>query len=239
MSWNNNLYAYAQDRGGTYFHGAASGWSTVCGWDATLLLEHQGRPMPVSCVVASSGRYGVSYAAQVQLSCELERDYNLEIGPKGAVRQGLNTVLSQLDRGAERLGQDVDLHRDYGFPEVTGGRRIKTDDPEFTGMVLRDLDLRTCLLEHPKYALRVCKNAPSFFSTGVHVVTAWTGLGGVNDDWDLGGEPDVLLMSREEQQKWVDARIRTSFAPRLDALIELAKAAQRAVTTWRMPIKRD
>lgn len=228
-SWNDNLYLYAQTRGGAYF-GESSQWLSE--WDGMLLLEHKGQPMVVRCNAAPAGKT-VSYTAQAMLRCELERSYQLKIGPKNIVRQGFNLVLDTLDKGAERLNRDVDIYRDYDFPEVTRGRSIKTDDPDFTQMVLRDLELRRLLLEQPRFGVTVGKSAPDGAPGPMHLVTAWAGVNTIQNDWDLGQEDWCL--SPEEKLRELEKR---NINQKLEALIGLAKAAHAAVMAWRMPEKK-
>lgn len=239
MSWNDNLYLYAQTRGGEYFGGSGDwldDWlDSWAGWDGMLLLEHKGAPMVVCCRVIPGGRGVDGHRAQVLLRCELERDYRLKIGPKNLVRQGLNLVLDTLDRGAERLNRDVDIYRDYDFPEVTRGRSIKTDDPDFTQLVLRDLELRRLLLEQPGFGVAVSKSAPDGAPSPMHLVTAWADLKATDNDWGLG-EVDWCLSAQEKLQELEKKNIIMN--QKLDALIGLAKAAHGAVMTWRMPEKK-
>lgn len=234
MSWNDNLYLYAQARGGEYFGGSGDwmdDWlDDWTGWDGMLLREHKGAPMVVCCRVIPGGRGADGHRAQVLLRCELERDYRLKIGPQNLVRQGLNLVLDTLDRGAERLNREVDIYRDYDFPEVTRGRGIKTDDPDFTQLVLRDPELRRLLLEQPEGGVTVGKSAPEGAPGPMHLVTAWADL----KDWDLGSREDWMCSPQEQRQRLEEG----NFVQKLDALISLAKAAHGAVMTWRMPEKR-
>jgi hypothetical protein len=194
-----------------------------------LLLEHKGAPMMIKCETVSGNRSSY-HTAQVLLRCELERDYALSITPKNIASQGLNTVLGAVDKGVERLKPTVDLYRDYGCPEVTQGRTIKTDDPDFTQLVLRDLDLRQCLLAQPRFGLRVGASAPSCMPAPMHLITAWCNLEGLGCDWDLA---DVdWLPSPEEQRARLEEK---NFGQKLDTLIALCKAARGAVMAWRMP----
>lgn len=236
MGWNENLYYYAQTRGGEYFGGDPQSWYVCSGWDAMLLLEHKGQPMVVRCQTIPGGRGADGHRVQVLLRCELERDYRLSISPRSKTRQGINLVLDALDKGVQRLGPDVDLYRDYGFPEVTAGRSIKTSQPEFTQMVFRDLDFRRALLDNPRYGVLVEQSAPDCMPGPMHQVAAWCDLGGLDNlyaDWGMeAGEPYADL---EEQRKKLED---SAFPQKLDALIGLAKAARGAVMAWRMPEKR-
>ena len=237
MSWNECLYLYARERGGEYFGGLYGGMDVADGFDGMLLLEHRGQPVIVKCR-ATSGRYGSSYTAQVLLRCTLERRYQLSVSAKGAGRQGLNTVLGQLDKGAGLLNKNLDLYRDYGCPEVTGGRTIRTDDGEFTQMVFRDLEFRNALLENSRFRLRVKPSAPSFSEDLTHLVSVkcdlLASLYSQSEDWNTG-DGDEWLSGKDREQFLREG----NFSQRLDALISFAKAAHGAVTAWRMPAKND
>lgn len=225
MSWNDRLYFYAQKRGAVYL-GRMDGKSILTDevWtehDGVVLLEHKGQPLLIKCWL-NKGRYSDDQAVQVQLNCELERPYYLNIGPKSALRKGLSGILGQREKV-------------YGFPEVVKGRSIKTDDEEFTKMVLRDLELRNALMKQPKYALCIEPNAPKCVGGGEHCITAWcrldSGAAATDPEWDLDDVGDDWG-TREQQRKRLDSEM---FAQKLDALVELAKAAHGAVLTWRMP----
>ena len=237
MSWNDRLYMYAQERGGEYFGGMAGTWmESEFGSDGVLLLEYRGQPMVVRCDTHQS-RYSYTNTARVLLRCELERDYTLSISAKGAVFKGLNTVLGGLDKGAELLNRDVDLYRDYGFPEVTAGRKIKTSDPEFTQMVLRDLELRKVLLANSRFQLQVRRSAPGCVKDPRHLILAKCEMGATMssgpDEWDIE-DIETGYLSPEEELAAMKAG---NFSEKLDALIALAQAAHGAVTAWRMPVK--
>ena len=240
MSWNDNLYCYAQKRGGKYLGGKPYGISLTdtlwTEWDGILILEYKGAPMVVQSQSYGGGRQAESHRAQVALGCELEREYTLKISPKTALRQGMNTVLGQLDKGIGRLNQEIELYRDYGCPEVLAGRTVRTNEPQFTQTVLRDLELRNALLANPKAGVRVEYSAPACMPGPAHLVTAWYEFGGLNsdqDNWDI----DTLdpYDAREVQRRKLE---RSVFPEKLDALIGLAKAVHGAVMAWRMPEKK-
>lgn len=240
MSWNENLYHYAQKRGGTYLGGRANGRSLTdtiwTDWDGILILEYKSAPLVVRCCSQGGGRSPVNHQAQAAVRCELEREYTLKISPKTSLRQGWNTVLDQLDRGIGRLNQEIELYRDYGCPEVLAGRTVRTSDPQFTQMVFRDLELRSALLANPKAGVRVEYSAPACMPGPMHLVTAWYELDGLNsgqDNWDI----DAV----DPYESWEVQRRRlehSAFPEKLDALISLTKAAHGAVMAWRMPEKK-
>ena len=235
MSWNNRLYFYAKRKGVVYLGGMDGRKNLLVGVDGVVLLEHKGQPVLVRCQKHST-RYTYEKQIQVQLNCTLERPYFLRIETKNALSKGMNTVLGQLDKGVKLLSKEVDLYEDYGYPEVTVGRDIKTDDEEFTQMVLRDLELRTALLKHPTYGLRIEPNVPKYVEGGSHCITVYCRV--VNSlssssEWDLE-DFDEDWGTPEQHIKHMDSE---AFAQKLDQLVFLAQAAHDAVTAWRMPVK--
>ena len=139
MRWNEYLYWYAQDRGGVFF-GTEKG-----GKEGLLFLEDPEGPMVIHTQVTSSGRYGESRSAVAAVRVKLERPYTLRVGPQSSLREGINNVLGGLDRGARMIGRKTGLHQDYGVPEITNDRRVKTSEPEFTRWVLQSRGLRELL----------------------------------------------------------------------------------------------
>lgn len=222
MNWNELLYQYAQTHGGQYFGNDLNGSD----WNAVLLLTWEDAPLIIRPVAHSAGRGGLFYTVQVLLRCELHRDYILKISRQTVVHGGMNTVRRQLDKVTERFG--VDLHDDYGCPEITNGRHIKTDDPEFTRMVFQDAGFRQLLVQWPDYDLSVRKNAPMKQSDRSHIIA-------VNASPDVEHwSVDVLEPFPTEEML---ARAAGNFDRSLEGMIDLAKAAHTAVTAWRMPPK--
>ena len=229
MSWNAQLYFYAQKRNGTYL-GRMNGKfgltdEAYLQHDGVAVLEHKGAPLLIKSW-SDMDRYGTRRGVQVQLNCELERPYSCNISRKNTLRKGLGIILPGKDK-------------EYGFPEVTTGRSIKTDDKEFTKMVLRDLELRNLLTKNLDYGLDIEPNAPKCVGGGGHCITAWCRL----DSWTV--ETDLKWDIVDLDDDWgtpeqVRARLDSEqFAQKLDALVELAKAAHGALLAWRMPTKKD
>lgn len=222
MSWNEHLYQCALDHGGEYFGNDLNGSE----WNAVLLLSLEDGPAIVRPVAHSAGRGGLFYSVQVLLRCTLDRDYTLKISKQNAVLGGVNTVRKQLDKVTERFG--VDFHDDYGCPEVTARRYVKTDDPEFTRMILRDLPFRQLLTQWPDYDVTVRKNAPMDREDRGHIIA-------------VNASPDVehwgINLLEPFPTEEMLAQSAEKFERSLDALIGLAKAARTALTAWRMPPK--
>ena len=135
MSWNDYLFWYAQDRGGTYFGRHSESY------EGALLLEDSKGPILICTKVTYSGRYGTYRDVSAAARVELERPYTLHIKKQSALRGGVNTVLNGLERGAQVLGRKADLTPDYGVPEIAEDRGIHTNEPEFTRWVLQSREL--------------------------------------------------------------------------------------------------
>lgn len=221
MSWNDCLFWYAQERGGTYF-GLRDGTE-----DGTLLLEDPKGPILLSAQYRSQSQYEVFWNISAAAVVPLERPYSLRIKAQSSLREGVNTVLEGLDRGARMLGRKSGLYRDYGAPEVADDRSIKTDEPEFTRWVLQSRELKVLLADHPDFEVQVGPMGPEGLDHLVSALVSLNDLPAVERDW-------------LEDARWADLKTRyqqSGFREQLDALVELAKAARDAVTAWPMPMK--
>ena len=229
MSWNECLYWYAQDRGGTYLGRWPSGVFDP-GSDGSLLLEDPKGPILICTKVNSSNQHGTYWDAAVLVRAALERPYTLRVKKQSALREGVNTVLDGLDRGARILGKKTDLSPDYGAPELADDRGIKTNEPEFTRWVLQSRELRAVLDANPNFWFQVGPTGPEGQD---HLVEARTPL---DSHMDLQEEPlDRYGRSLGWERQKAYYR-NSSFPKQLDALVELAKAARDAVTAWPMPM---
>lgn len=220
MSWNDCLFWYAQERGGTYF-GLRDGTE-----DGTLLLEDPKGPILLSAQYRSQSQYEVFWNISAAAVVPLERPYSLRIKAQSSLREGVNTVLEGLDRGARMLGRKSGLYRDYGAPEVADDRSIKTDEPEFTRWVLQSRELKVLLADHPDFEVQVGPMGPEGLDHLVSALVSLNDLPTVERDW-------------LEDARWADLKTRyqqSGFREQLDALVELAKAARDAVTAWPMPM---
>lgn len=224
MSWNEYLYWYAQDRGGVFF-GTEKG-----GKEGLLFLEEPEGPMVIHTQVTSSGRYGESRSAVAAVRVKLERPYTLRVGPQSSLREGINNVLGGLDRGARMIGRKTRLHQDYGVPEITNDRRVKTSEPEFTRWVLQSRELRELLEAQPDFWVQVSPVGPE---ERIHLVEAQVSM---EQEVSMRDEMFGLFdeMDQEARRKEYED---CGFPRQLDALVELARAARDAVTAWPMPIK--
>ena len=225
MSWNDYLFWYAQDRGGTYFGRHSEDYG------GALLLEDPKGPILICTKITYSGRYGTYRDVSAAARVELERPYTLRIKKQSALRGGVNMVLGGLERGAQALGRKADLTPDYGVPELAEDRGIHTNEPEFTRWVFQSRELRALLEAWPDYKLQVDPMGPM---GGWHLVEALD---------TLEHDPDFLGEALDRYGRPLDlagqmASYRSSrFSEQLDALVELAKAARDAVTAWPMPME--
>ena len=230
MSWNECLYWYAQERGGSYYGLWPSGFFDPDD-DGALLLEDPKGPILICTKVTSSGRYGTYRDVAAAVQVELERPYTLRVKKQSSLREGVNTLLDGLDRGARIFGKKTDLSPDYGAPELADDRGIKTNEPEFTRWVLQSRELRAGLDANPSFWFQVGPTGPEGLD---HLVEARVPL-----DWNIDIQEEPLdrygrPLKWERQKAYYR---NSSFPKQLDALVELARAARDAVTAWPMPMK--
>lgn len=219
MTWNACLYWYSQERGGTCFTQEEEGEEGV------MLLDDPKGPILVQTVATGSGsrgtvlRYDVMAAGRVSL----ERPYRLRIKGESILREGIATVLRQVDR----LGGKGQIYKDYGAPELAAHRGIKTNEPEFTRWVLKSFELQKALLDNPDFSLRVERMAGDSLE---HLVSVGVSLEKVipSDSTDYWQE--------DRQRELYEG---SSVRPRLDAMVALVKTARDAVLAWPMPFPRE
>lgn len=226
MSWNTFLYAYHQKHGGLYLGGRED--------DALLVLEHKSQPLAVDLLEKGGGRSGISWYVRARLPAQLEGDYSLTIGRKSLMSGGVNAVLRAVDRGLDTLPKSPELGTDYGFPEVTARRFIRTNNSGFTKKMLMSLDFRNALLASPEDRVEI---SPGPGKQGLHLVTAvsLTGHGIPGEDWPLEEDWNYITSYGEEEgEKRLSQLCWDVFFPRLDRLLELTRTARDAVMTWRM-----
>ena len=224
MSWNDCLFWYAQERGGTYF-GMKKEEN-----EGALLLEDPKGPVLIGVQVTYSGKYGTSRDVTVRAQAELERPYTLSIKRQSSLRGGVNLVLGSLERGAQALGRKAELTPDYGAPEIADDRGIKTSEPEFTRWVLQSRELKELLEAWPDFCLQVGPMGPV---GNAHLVEARIRL---EQDELADTLFDQFGASPEEQDGRAGYQA-SGFREQMDALVELVKAARDAVTAWPMPVK--
>lgn len=226
MSWSTFLYAYHQLHGGQFLGGEQE--------DSLLILTHKGQPLAVEPYTAP-GRYGGTYIRS-RIPVTLERPFHLTIGAESNLSLGVNAAkraLSALPNvGSLTAG-------DYGCPEITRNRYIRTDSPPFAKLVLSSPDLRAALLSSPKEKLTV---SPGPGEGGLHLVTVTTdstvpaSLGLEGGGWYLGPVRDDSSLCASQEGEYISQRMETGFFPRMDGFLNLTRAFRDALTAWPMPL---
>ena len=221
MSWNECLYAYHKKYGGRFLAGEED--------DGLLALTWKDRPL-VADQGMEPGRYGPLFHPRARIPVTLAKPYKLTIGAEKALSGGVNAVL----KVTSAVGG---YSADFGYPEVTKKRLIRTENVPFTKLVLGSLDLRSALLACPRDRVEV---RPGPGEEGLHLITVSTEAAlnaGLEDDngWYLGTNGSYTEIYGSEEEKAKQARrVEEEFFPRLDRLLDLARAAYNAVTQWPM-----
>lgn len=219
MSWNKYLYEYHKKHGGQF---VAGDWD-----DGLLSLTFKDQPLVVDLSNVNTGRSGTASYARARIPVTLGKPYELTVGAEKKLSGGVNTVLKATSGIAG-------YSADYGCPEVTKKRLIRTDNHPFTKLVLGSLDFRNALLACPEDKVEV-RPGPG---DGLHLITVTTAspVNGLNDgSWYLGSSGDYIQIYGSEEEKAGEAnRAETDFFPRMDRFLDLARAAYNAVTQWPM-----
>ena len=219
INWNMLLARYQRARGG-YFLG-----SKYLECDSQLVIpQEDGHPLLIWFDEDPAGRYA-SRTLRGRTAVRLNSLYELRISTRNMVSGGISGVMGALGK------------QDFGYPEATRGRTVTTNNKDFTKLVLGDLDLRNALIQREKEHLTV---EPSPQGDGWHMVEvsadSFEGLTLNSSRWiteTIQQANDISFMSPEDQEVLRAAADR-DFLPRMDGFIDFLRAAQRAVTTWRM-----
>lgn len=221
MSWSEYLYYYHQKMGGQFL-GAGSN-------DGDLILTYRDRPLVLQNMEVVQGRY-TSRVVRARTTVDLEKPYRLSIGSKNPLSTGANVALKVLNRGLDLIPNAPDVGGDYGCPEVTKDRLIRTDNRPFTKQVLGSLDLRNALLALPGATLAV-KKGPVGMSLHLVEVSIAGDPNSTESIWNIG---DDTLMGMEMLQEERRRHAERKFFPQVDQMLELTKAARDAIMMWRM-----
>ena len=222
MSWNECLFWYARERGGTFF-----GLDRKEEEEGVLILEDPKGSILISTKVTGSNRYTVSRDVTAALQVELERPYTLRVKAQSILREGFNNVLEGLDRGARMMGKKTGLYQDYGAPEIVDDRGVKTSERDFTRWVLQSRELRELLKEQPDLWFQVGPVGPQGQTHLVEARVSLERMAIVGREWGDSGSLEELKASYEA----------SGFSRQLDTLVALAKTARDAVTAWPMPME--
>lgn len=224
MSWNKCLYQYHKKYGGQYLGGNDD--------DALLLFTWKDRPLAVDLSMAAGGRGSTFLYVRARVPVTLSKPYELTIGAERTLSGGVNAILKVT---SEMGGYSAD----FGYPEVTKKRLIRTENVPFTKLVLGSLEFRNALLACPREKVDIC---PGPGGEGAHLITVTTAaaLGSLGDDgcgggWYLGYNGDYIeVYGSEEEKLQMSLRVEKEFFPRMDRFLDLARAACNAVTQWPM-----
>ncbi len=220
MSWNECLYWYHKKYGGRLLAGEED--------DGLLMLTFRERPLVVDIATAGGGQGGTFHYARARIPLTLAKPCKLTIGPERRLSGGVNAVLKTVPGVAG-------YSADFGYPEVTKNRLIRTENVPFTKLVLGSLELRNALLACPSEKVEI---RPGPGEEGLHLITVTTAhaiYSGDGGGWYLGtrGEYTAIYGSEEEQAREA-RRVEEEFFPRMDRFLDLARAAYDAVTQWPM-----
>lgn len=220
MSWNECLYRYHKKYGGRLLAGEED--------DGLLMLTFRERPLVVDIATAGGGQGGTFHYVRARIPLTLAKPCKLTIGPERRLSGGVNAVLKTVPGVAG-------YSADFGYPEVTKNRLIRTENVPFTKLVLGSLELRNALLACPSEKVEI---RPGPGEEGLHLITVTTAhaiYSGDGGGWYLGtrGEYTAIYGSEEEQAREA-RRVEEEFFPRMDRFLDLARAAYDAVTQWPM-----
>lgn len=216
VNWSLYLSHYQNQYGGLYFGDRKQ----EC--DAQLILtEEEKTPLSVHFRVDPNGRYTTNSLRGSTMVC-LEKDYQLHIREKTLVGKGVSKVMELAGKG------------DYGYPEVTDGRFITTDNREFTRQVFGNLEFRNALLDHPHEYVKV---TPGPQEDGWHrIEVGVTSLdGSINgSEWVTEVMTRDLMFYEKKDRETVLKAAQDHFNTQMDRFLSLLRATQRAVTAWRI-----
>lgn len=222
MSWNECLYQYHKKNGGQLLAGEDD--------DGLLVFTWKDRPLAVDLSINTGGRGSTFSYVRARIPVILAKPYELTVGAEKALSGGVNAVLKVVP---EVAGYSAD----FGYPEVTKKRLIRTENVPFTKLVLGSLDFRNALLACPGEKVEV---RPGPGEEGLHLITVTTAsalysLGGDGGGWYLGtGGEYTEIYGSEEDRARESRRVEEEFFPRMDRFLDLARAAYNAVTQWPM-----
>lgn len=222
MSWNQCLHQYHQTYGGQYLGGRED--------DGLLVLTWKDRPLAVDLAMVTGGRSSTFSFVRARIPVTLAKPCNLTIGAEKTLSGGVNTVL----KAVPGLPGHAALPADFGFPEVTKKRLIRSDNHPFTKLVLGSLELRNALAACPGEKVEL---HPGPGEEGLHLITVTTASavnGGMfgDESWYLADDYDMLNSDRQAETDCIARKIEKEFFPRMDRFLNLCRAAWNAVTQW-------
>ena len=219
MSWNECLYQYHKKNGGQFLAGEVD--------DGLLVFSWKDRPLAVDVAMEGGGRYGPCPYVRARVPVTLAKPYELTVGAEKTLSGGVNAIL--------KVTSDVGGYSaDFGYPEVTKKRLIRTENVPFTKLVLGSLDFRNALLACPGEKVEV---RPGPGGEGLHLIAVTTAvsMSSGSSDWYMGYNGDYMeVYGSEEEKLQMSLRVEKEFFPRMDRFLDLARAVYNAVTQWPM-----
>ena len=210
--WNRDLYVYHLLRGGEY----TGSWNAD--WIAQLRMDWDGVPILIRGDLERTGKYTDQIRVRVIVPLELEKYYKLTVSKRSMVNVGLNLLQKE----------------DFGCPELSRERRIRTNEEAFTAQALQDAAWKESLTGCPDCALEVRPVLPG--QGGEHTLMVsitendLTGFGALPISYQ--DDPEKLQqMFRDGETKELEDSLTVR---NLDAAVELAKRTVRALRLWRM-----
>lgn len=220
MSWNDCLYQYHKKYGGQLLAGEED--------DGLLVLTWKDRPLAVDLSGVNAGRGGTANYVRARIPVTLAKPYRLTVGAEKLLSGGVNALL----KAVPGLPDNSILPKDFGFPEVTRKRLIRSDNYDFTKLVLGSLEFRNALLACPRERVEV---HPGPGEEGLHLITVTTdaALNSLSDsgDWCI---PYAAETAEQEVKDRVAREVLEEFLPRMDRFLDLTRTAYNAVTQWPM-----
>lgn len=217
MSWNEYLYQYHKKSGGQFLAGESD--------DGLLILPWRDRPLAADLAIVDGGRGSTWAHPRARVPVTLAKPFKLTIGAEKKTSARVNSVL----KAVPGLPENSFLPADFGYPEVTKKRLIRSDNTPFTKLALGSLELRNALLACPEDRITL---RPGPGGEGLHLITVTTGaalysVSGDSGGWNLGDSDDWLYGSEETRE-----RNMAEFFARMDRFLDLARAVCDAVTRW-------
>ena len=216
VNWSLYLARYQSTHGGLFFGDG----EREC--DAQLILtEGEKTPLSVCFHVDPNGKYTLN-SLKGSTMVRLEKDYHIFIREKTLLGKGAAKVMELAGKG------------DYGYPEVTAGRFITTDNREFTKQIFGDLEFRNALLDQPHEYVKV---TPGPQEDGWHrIEVGVTSLdGSINgSEWVTEVMTRDLMFYEKKDRETVLKAAQDHFNTQMDRFLSLLRATQRAVSAWRI-----
>lgn len=133
------LYQYCKEQGG-YFVGNPLNDERYP--QCSLILDMDKVPLVMGSIITSSSQYGVTCCASAQMQAKLQAPYSLDLRPMDLLRRGLELVMKE-----DIEVNDKALDKKY---------LIRSDNPEFTKLILPGSSLARLLLQTKEFKIKVC-----------------------------------------------------------------------------------